>query len=152
MIDQHIAEQASASTRRDWIHKGKIPGPLLTALLQRPRGSEGIAAIRNSAGNLISSPEGIANIMASFFSGVSQIPSLSAPDQQEVLRALESADRLSANQASFLDSPTVTVEEVLKALARASPGLRQGQMACQWTSSVNTVHNLPHCFLACLVH
>ena len=64
--------------------------------------------------------------MASFFSKVSAVPPLVVPAQQDVLRALEPADRLSTSQATLLDYPQISVEEVLKALARASPGTAPG--------------------------
>ena len=125
-IDNSVAEQASATVRRDWIHKGEVPGPLLTAKLQRPRGSGGVAAIRTPAGTLTTDPGGIANVMASFFANVSAVPILLAPAQQEVLRSLEQSKRLSTPQATLLDSPDVTEEEVHKALKRASAGTAPG--------------------------
>ena len=126
VADRQQAELATASERRDWLHSGERPGPLLSAKLRRPQGSAGIAAVRTPAGPLTGSPAGIATVLAKFFADVSAAPASSPLAQQAVLRSMAAAPQLSAADSALLDSPLVTVAEVCTALRRARPGTAPG--------------------------
>ena len=126
VLDHQAAELASAAARREWLHEGERPGPLLTARLQPPRDCAGVAAIRTPAGTLTSNPRSIANGMAASFAAISAASARDISAQQEVLLALTAAPKLSASQATLLDSPQILEAEVFKALSRARPGTAPG--------------------------
>ena len=124
--DQAEARNATIIERRDWLHHGESPGPLLSSQLKRPPGVDSVAALRVANQPLVSDPLRLPDIMALHLAEISARQPVDATAQADVLGSVEPTRRLSQAQCSLLEDVDVSDEEVLKSLKRASPGTSPG--------------------------
>ena len=124
--DQLSIANTSTLERRQWLHDGERPGPLLSAQLQTPRGALEFAAGRIQIRGLATDPRQLAGIMASHLAGIAQAQPCDEGAQAEVLQCIEPTRRLIPAQAACLENRVISVGEVQRALAKANPGTAPG--------------------------
>ena len=120
--DQADARNATTIERREWLHHGESPGPLLSSQLKRPPGVDSVAALRVANQPLVSDPLLLPDIVARHLEGISARQPVDAAAQAEVLGSVEPTRRLSQVQASLLEDVVVSEEEVFKSLKRGQSG------------------------------
>ena len=124
--DQADSRNATTIERREWLHHGESPGPLLSSQLKRPPGVDSVAALRIAHQPLVTDPLLLPDVMACHLESISSRQPVDMTAQTEVLGSVEPTRRLSQAQASLLEDVDVSDEEVLASLKRASPGTSPG--------------------------
>ena len=120
------AAQVSASQRRQWLHDGERPGPVLTAQLRPPIAAGAVAAIRASSGAVVQDPQQCADILVGHFARVSAVPQTTPAAQSEVLASLAAGPKPTPAQTEALNSLSFSEQDVRRALRRARLGTAPG--------------------------
>ena len=118
--------EASLRRRQRWLHAGERPRPGLTARLRPRQHDRVVPALQSATGQLLTSGPACAQRVADYWADVSAQPTTDAAARQEVLQALATGRRLSADQAAALASTAMSAAEVAKALRTAPPGKAPG--------------------------
>ncbi len=121
---------AAWQRRRDWIHQGERPSPVLTDLLNsgKPATSRYIAALRSpSTGRLVTAGRPMARLVGQYWANISASPPASPAATQQVLQAVQASGvQLPPAQATHLGATEVTTAEVRSALKHSAPGKSPG--------------------------
>ena len=118
--------EAALQRRQTWLHRGERPCPALTRRLRPPLRGRQVPALRSANGQLLERGSACAQRVAEYWAQISAQPTTDPAAQQEVLAALGSGSRLTAQQAEQLGSPQVLEAEILRALRTAPPGRSPG--------------------------
>ena len=119
-------EDAARCRRTAWLHTGERPCPALTRRLRPRQQSREVPGLRSSTGHLLQSGTACAQRAADFYAGISAQPATSPAAQQEVLQALATGRRLTAEQAEGLALEAVLPAEVKQAMRTARSGRSPG--------------------------
>ena len=119
-------EDAARCRRTAWLHTGERPCPALTRRLRPRQQSREVPGLRSSTGRLLQSGTACAQRAADFYAGISSQPATTPAAQREVLQALASGRRLTAEQADMLAQQAVLPAEVKQAMRTARSGRSPG--------------------------
>ena len=118
----------AARARVAWVQEGERPNPAITAMVHPPRSVQDVVALRDAAGRLVSDPQRLPDVVASFWAGICQAPSgLAGADQQAVLAAVSAqSSPIPAAAAPGLGCRSVSAGEVKQALQQTKPNTAPG--------------------------
>ena len=121
---------AAWQRRRDWIHQGERPSPVLTDLLQSGStpSSRSIAALQSpTTGRLVTAGRPMARLVGQYWANISAAPQPAPAAEQQVLQAVQAAGlQLTPQEADHLGSEEITAAEVKLALKHSAPGKSPG--------------------------
>ena len=125
---RRAAASAAVRARVAWVREGERPNPAITAMIHPPRSVQDIGALRDAAGRLVSDPQRLPNVVASFWADICKAPTgLTTADQQAVLAAVSAhSSSIPAATAPGLGSKAVTELEVQRALEQTKPNTAPG--------------------------
>lgn len=126
------AAQAGAvlKARKDWLHVGERPSPVMTAMLRPPQGARAIPALRTEAGVLVNGPRRLPNVMVRYWARVSAAsdPPGRAAAQHDVLDAMAEQQEavLTPEVDNEVGSHHVDEDEVVQAMRGSRAGTAPG--------------------------
>ena len=124
------AQSAEWSRRREWVHGGERPNPVLTSQVRprAPREQQHVPAVRAPAtGLLAAGGRALAQVVAEYWASVSCEPPVAAAARDEVLAAVQAAGlRLDGDVAAAVGACVVSEEEVKVAVKHSAPGKAPG--------------------------
>ena len=126
---QQEAEALQRGRRRqDWVHSGERPSPIMSKLLQPPKGGTYIHALRApGSGHLLFDGVHMSQVIGHGYASVTAAPHIDQQARTAVLQAVaQHSARLASDDAQTLGAPVVTRDEVLAAIARTAPGRAPG--------------------------
>lgn len=124
------AQMCDIRQRRQWIHTGERPNPVLTSEVRTKAALQDlhVSGIQcPSTGKLLQSGGQIAQAVADFWGRIGLDPAIDAPAGEQVMGAVRAANlTMPPSDADAVGDPQVTAAEVQAALKHSQPGKAPG--------------------------